>query len=258
MEKKYAPSKKRLDKARKEGNIPKSQYLSQSVGVMLGLLIALIYLSNSWVEHKILIEYIWTDGFKSPAEAVKIAASKYFFLSMKLLLIVSAVNIMVELVQVGFHIEPALLSLKLTKIDPVSGSMKLVDGVKRSWLVVLKFLIILIAIGWFFYGVLQNLDVMIFMPFESLGRVFYQHLMKLIMLAGTLLIALALLDYYVQRKKWFKSVGMSLQDMKQEHKEDEGDPHIKSARKHMHRELVQQDLIKRIRAAKVIIVERAA
>lgn len=258
MEKKYAPSRKRLDKARKEGNVPKSQYLSQTAGIFAGILIGFIYLSNSWVEHKILIEYIWTEGFRSPGKVAGIAASKYLILTFKLLLIVSVVNILTELIQVGLHLEPVLLMLKLDRVNPLAGTKKLVENVKRSWLVVLRFFIIFTFLAWFFYGLAAELEGLVFLPFSALAPFFYSRIMNLTATAGTLLLLLALLDYYLQRRKWFNNVGMSVQDMKQEHKEDEGDPHVKAMRKYQHRELLQQALIKRIRAARVVIVERAA
>lgn len=258
MEKQYKPSKKRLEKARKEGNVSKSQYLSQSCGLLIGLLVCLFYLSNSWVEHKILIEYLWTQGFKEPEQAVSVIASKYLYLTLKLLLIVSVVNITVEILQVGLFLEPGLLALKLDKLNPASGFKKMFENFKNSWLVVLRFIIIASALSWFFYALLGKSEGVLYLPSYLAGKMLYGLVLELSALLGSLLIILAILDYYIQRRKWFKNVGMSLQDMRQENKDDEGDPLVKSLRKHQHRELLQQDLVRRIRAARVVIVERAS
>jgi len=49
---------------------------------------------------------------------------------------------------------------------------------------------------------------------------------------------------------------MSLQEMKDEHKEDEGDPHAKAARKHEHKMLLFAEIEKRVRRSKVVVVSR--
>jgi flagellar biosynthesis protein FlhB len=258
MEKQYKPSKKRLENARKEGNVSKSQYLSQSCGLLTGLLVALYYIGNSWVEHKLLVEYMWTEGFKSPERVIGVIASKYLILTLKLLLIVSTVNLGIETLQTGLHLEPGLLGFKLERINPISGIKKIFGNVKNSWQVVLKFTVIAFTLSWFFNGILAEMGTLFFVPSARASGILSGHIISMTEVLGSQLILFALLDYYIQKRKWFKNVGMTMQEMRQEHKDDEGDPHIKSLRKHRHRELLQQDLVKRIRAAKVIIVERAA
>jgi flagellar biosynthesis protein FlhB len=49
---------------------------------------------------------------------------------------------------------------------------------------------------------------------------------------------------------------MTLQEVREEHKEDEGDPHQKSQRKHEHRAMLMSEVEKRVRRAKVVIVRR--
>jgi flagellar biosynthetic protein FlhB len=49
---------------------------------------------------------------------------------------------------------------------------------------------------------------------------------------------------------------MSLEEAREEYKEDEGDPHMKSARRHEHEAMILSELARRVRSAKVIVVSR--
>lgn len=258
MEKRFEPSKKRLEKARREGNVAKSQYLSQYLVTIAGLLICLAYIANSWVEHKILLQYLWTEGLNSPAEAARIVLGKYAMLVVKLLAILAVTGILSEFAQVGVSIEPGLLGFKLERVDPFGGTKKLFENLKRSWQVVLRLVIVIVVLSWFFTEILGELAGSMTLISASAPAIGFGWVKKLILYMAVCLLGLGLFDYYLQKRKWFQSVGMSFEDMRQEHKDDEGDPHIKAARKAQHQELLRQNLVKRIRSSRVIIVERAS
>lgn len=257
MEKRFAPSKKRLQKARKEGNWPKCQLLSQTPGVLVGLLICLYYLSISWVDHEFLLQYLWTAGFLAPAEVCKVVVEKYFYLVTKLLLIVGGVNLAVETFQSGMHVELSAVHFKWHKLNPVNGAKRLCDALRSSWLVVLRLSLIAGFLGWFFYNLIFELEGYLLLPAGSVQRGGFRWFLQLIAPAGLLLVATAVADYLVQKRKWFKTHGMSHEDLRQESKEDDGDPLLRSTRKARHQELLRDDLIKRIRRSRVIIVEKA-
>ena len=70
------------------------------------------------------------------------------------------------------------------------------------------------------------------------------------------LILLGSLEYVINRHKFLKEMSMTHTELKREHKEDEGDPYLKSSRKLLHQELLSQDLVQRVKRSKVVIVER--
>jgi flagellar biosynthesis protein FlhB len=67
---------------------------------------------------------------------------------------------------------------------------------------------------------------------------------------------LAGLGYGVARWKFFRQHSMSLEEVREEYKQDEGDPHVKSARKHEHEALVMGEIERRVKKAKVIVVRK--
>jgi flagellar biosynthetic protein FlhB len=80
---------------------------------------------------------------------------------------------------------------------------------------------------------------------------------ELVWRIGSLLGLLAAVSYGLARWKFFREHRMSLHELREEHREGEGDPHLKAARKHEHAALVMADLERRVRRSKVIVVRRA-
>jgi flagellar biosynthetic protein FlhB len=66
-------------------------------------------------------------------------------------------------------------------------------------------------------------------------------------------IAIAFIDYAVQRWEYRKQLRMSKEEVKREYKQDEGDPLIKSMRRHLHQELAMGDVKQAVRSADAVI-----
>lgn len=66
-------------------------------------------------------------------------------------------------------------------------------------------------------------------------------------------ILIALIDFMVQRWQYKKQLKMTKEEVKREYKQDEGDPLIKSARRHLHRELAMSDVREQVRTSDVVV-----
>src|SRR5690606_18705192 len=64
---------------------------------------------------------------------------------------------------------------------------------------------------------------------------------------------IALADLVWQRHQHLKTLKMSKDEVKREYKESEGDPHIKSKRKYLHQEMLQQGAVQSTRKASVVV-----
>jgi flagellar biosynthesis protein FlhB len=85
---------------------------------------------------------------------------------------------------------------------------------------------------------------------------FYRLVRSVFVRGGFALVAIAIVAYGLARWQFYKQLKMSLQEVKDEHKEDEGDPHTKAARKHEHRALLFSEVEKRVKRSKVVVVRR--
>ncbi len=65
--------------------------------------------------------------------------------------------------------------------------------------------------------------------------------------------AVAALDWFFQRYQFMKEHRMSKEDVKNEYKEQEGDPHIKGQRKQLHQEMAMNDAAQAVRRADVLV-----
>ncbi|MFA4873962.1 MAG: EscU/YscU/HrcU family type III secretion system export apparatus switch protein [bacterium] len=66
-------------------------------------------------------------------------------------------------------------------------------------------------------------------------------------------IAIALIDFAVQRWNYKKQLRMSKDEVKREYKQDEGDPLIKSMRRHLHQELAMGDVKQAVKSSDAVI-----
>lgn len=75
----------------------------------------------------------------------------------------------------------------------------------------------------------------------------------LVLTAAGAFCVIAALDYLYQRYQYNKNHMMSKDEIKQEFKESEGDPHIKSKRKQLHKEMLSHNALDNVRKAKVLV-----
>src|SRR5262249_45840025 len=81
------------------------------------------------------------------------------------------------------------------------------------------------------------------------------HLMfGLLFKAGLIFLALGAADVLLQKRLHLKSLMMSKYEVQKEFKEDEGDPHIKHLRKHLHEQMLANDVAAKVPEADVVVV----
>jgi flagellar biosynthetic protein FlhB len=77
--------------------------------------------------------------------------------------------------------------------------------------------------------------------------------MKLLGAVVAMLAVVAIADYFFQYRTWFEKQKMSLQDMKQEFKQSEGDPHIKGRIRQLRMARMKKRMMASVPKASVII-----
>lgn len=255
------PTQKRLDEALEKGDVVKSQEVntwfiiagatlvlstfSGSIGG--GILMPLRNLiANSWM--------IRTDGAgllaltQSLGYAV-VAAIGVPFLMLALAAIAGNM-VQHQLVWSGEQLKP-----KFSKISPAAGFKRLFG--KQAVANFLKGLFKLIALG--------AVMVMVLWPdrmrMESFLRVDPADLLPAItgmtvhLLAAVvaILAAVAIADYFFQYRTWYERHKMSLQEMKEEFKQSEGDPHVKGRIKQLRVQRAKRRMMAQVPKASVII-----
>ncbi len=259
-EKTEEPTPKKIEDAKKEGNVPKSQDVSSFVTliVAIGATFALIGFINTRVQ-KLYIYYHQMMGVeltKSTIFDIAVTTLKeMLFMVIPLATVVAISGVIAAVLQFGFIFTTKPLAPKLSKIDPIKGfgklfSMKkLIEGIKITAKVAFVFIIAF----YFLIGFSDELKSVIHLDIHAQMAWLKE---KIILLAAVMLIlffVLALIDLLIVRFQYFKDLRMSKQEIKDEYKQMEGDPQVKARIKKIQMEMAQKRMMQNIPEADVII-----
>src|SRR5262249_53000175 len=91
-------------------------------------------------------------------------------------------------------------------------------------------------------------------PVDNLGHLIFDMVSKFTYRSAAVFVVIAAADYAFQKKMHMKGLKMSKDEVKREYKEDEGDPHFKSKRKHLMQEMVMGGNMQKVRKATAVVV----
>lgn len=258
-EKTEYPTAKKLRKAREDGQVGKSKDFTQTV-----LVIALFsymlargeYLFDSLGAMLLMPSEMLDVGFENAVDAVvvKLLTMAAGILA-PFLLIVIGMGLFIEMLQTGMLISfkalmPSGKKLNIiTNIKNIFAIKNLVEFLKSTLKIVLLACIVYVLLK-------DTIPTLLTLPAAGvLGvRVVAGQLVKeLIIHVGIAYTVISLADFAWQRHQHIKGLMMSKEEIKQEYKESEGDPHIKQKRKHLHQEMLQEGAVQSSRKATVLV-----
>lgn len=165
------------------------------------------------------------------------------------------VALVVNYVEVGFLFTTHPLKPSLNKLNPISGFKRIFS--LRSLVNLLKSLFKLLIVGLVVFSVLNSKKSGLFalsdMPVEYLFGFAGGITLELGLKIGVALVILAILDYFYQRYEYLKSLRMSKQDIKDEHKKMEGDPLVKNRIREKQRRVALRRMMQEVPKADVVI-----
>ena len=260
-EKTLPASGQKIQRAREEGNIARSQDLSS--GLALGVaLLSLVLFGPSMVEVLLSAgryyighaDEITLD--KMSMVGLAIGALRLVALcALPVALAMLASGLFTNLLQVGFLITGKPLVPKFSRLNPISGFQRFVSLRSLVELVksVLKLSLVVVA-AWFAlrHRVDEFLVLMAMTPWGILYGVsglVYSVWWRI----AALMIVLGMFDYGYQRWQHMQDLRMTHQEARQEAKELEGDPHIKRRVRQLQRQIATQRMMKEVPEADVII-----
>lgn len=170
-------------------------------------------------------------------------------------LILCAVAIFFNVVQFGWNFAPYALMPKMTNIDPVAGAKRLLSA--RGLMELVKSLVKLLIIGAITYWVIKSsLDVLGALGFmevrQAASEVFV--MIRKLLGYGILTFAfIAMADYGFQKFQYEKTLKMSRQEVKEEFKEHEGDPHVKARLRKLQLDFARRRMMAEVPKAEVVI-----
>ncbi len=261
-EKTFAPTQKRLEDAAKKGDVLRSKELATAVAAGAGFMG--LWGLGAWMSEGMAaiaraafaFDRDALDGF-TPGAAMGDAALAALPPVLALGAIVAVVTAASQLLLArDGHFIAGNAGFKASRINPLSGFKRIfgTHGLIELGKGLAK-LALLGGIAWVWArDRVPELLMLGTMPFEAqVGR----GLDAIASLTGALLIGLvviAAIDYPLQRFQRNKRLMMSLQEMREENKQAEGSPEMKSARRQRQRDLARGGVAKAMQEAQFVVV----
>jgi flagellar biosynthetic protein FlhB len=255
------PTQKRLDEALERGDVAKSQEINTWF-VIAGAALVLSTFSGSigggiLVPMRNLIANSWMIRSDGPGLLALTASLEYAVIAaigvpLLMLSIAAIVGNMVQhrLVWSGESLKP-----KFSKISPASGAKRIFG--KQAAANFAKGLFKLVALGAVMTAILwperHRLESMVRIDPNAIMPVvtsLTEHLMGAVV---AMLAVVAIADYLFQYRQWFERQKMSLQEMKEEFKQSEGDPRVKGRLRQLRTARMKKRMMAAVPKASVII-----
>ncbi len=260
QEKTEEPTDKKIADARKEGNVPKSQDTSGVITLFVAIL-AVLMLFPFITKHMLLLSHYYFSLVGTPLDKLFmldiaiVTFREVLLMVLPLAVAVAIAGVVAALAQFGFLFTTKAIVPDLKKIDPIKGTKnlfsmkKLIEGVKITFK---SHTTLFVGFVFFFIFIKELPTVALFNLPDQLEWI--KDKMIVISLVMLLVIFIfALIDIVIVRKQYFNSLKMSKQEIKDEMKNMEGDPFIKSKIKQKQMEISRQRMMAEVPNADVVI-----
>lgn len=251
----------RLEESRKKGQIPFSREVTHFFAV-LGILVVISALSPYLGREMVfaLRPYLEKAGQISMEGGLLMGSLsttvwKVFGILALPMAVFAIAGLVSGGIQTKFLVSLDLLKPKLQRISFMSGFKRLFSI--KAFVDFLKGLLKLTVVGGITIAViwpeLDRLDALTSIAVSHIFEELRGLTTQLFVSIACVLLVLAGLDYMFQYFQFMKEMRMSRQEVKEEHKSLEGDPHIKGKRKQKQKELSQSRSIQQIPHATVLV-----
>jgi flagellar biosynthetic protein FlhB len=164
-------------------------------------------------------------------------------------------SLMMGFGQAGFTLAPKAIAADLSKLNPIKGFGRMIGarGWTRVGLAILKIIAIgtaLVVTGWLQLPNLLSMATTDLGPMlAGLGAI----LLRCVAAVLVCVVLLALLDFIFQRFQFAKEQRMTKQEIKEEMKQQEGDPHVKARIRAVQREMANRRMMEDVKGATAVI-----
>lgn len=258
-EKTEKPSPRRLREARRNGKIARSRPLAAAVATLFALAtLALTAPSAAALIQASTRQALLEAGSGSTPIALAFARGLSTLFSVCLPVLAAALvgAILGAGLQVGVVFNGSAIGFKPEKLSPAEGFKNVFS--RRKLLEMVKACALMTCVLWLAWAAARDAAPLsarlplagLVLSWDALCQVVRQFATKAVGLA----LAFGAVDYLLERHAHLKSLRMSREELRQEHKESEGDPQHKARRKAAHKALLQGTVARGVQKATVVIV----
>ncbi len=254
-------SDRRIEQAREQGQVPRSRDTAHLVAA--GALVALLAGAGPWLGEQALrlvasgLRFDRAAAFETGGLALRLGEASVSSLAWTLpVLAILALLLAAATVAVGgWNFATEALAPKFERLDPIAGFGRLADW--RQGLIQLRVITLAAALlgvaAWYLHRNADALDRIARMPLVAgLGAGMGWLVVGIAMLLAVC-VASALIDVPLQLFKHKSDLKMTREEARQEHKEMEGDPHVKGERRRRQRDMSRGRMMAAVPQADVVV-----
>jgi len=261
-EKKHAPSERRWNDAAEKGQLPKSRDVG-SVVVLTAAAATLVFGSGFVAEPigRFAVQMFALDGPQELTIGVvqQLGATAMWTAALALAAPLGAILVAGTLAgaaQTGLSMAPKALEPDWSRVNPLTGFqnhymsatpvVELIKGVFK--------LVLLAIVTWYaIRGPVRDLPTLAGVAPYALPAELAEMAWREVTYALPLMVTLAAIDYGYAAYKQTEQLKMTDQEQREEHKEQDGDPHFKAHRRARARQIATRNAIVAVRSADVVI-----
>ncbi|MBI2060195.1 MAG: flagellar biosynthesis protein FlhB [Nitrospirae bacterium] len=256
-----APTAKRRSEAQSQGQVARSKEISNVV-VLFASLLALYWFGSKMFEglgafmgqtFSHLHQPDFTlQGFYSYAIGIATISAKIIA---PILIVLLIAGVLGNIAQVGFIFSTESLTPNLAKLNPLMGLQRLIS--LNGFVELAKSSVKLVVVGAVAYLVVKKelklIPYITDMSVPAIAAYILKVATKLFIYIGLIMVVIAILDYAYQKWEHEQSLKMTKEEVKDEFKQREGDPQVKSKMRQKQREAAMKRMMQEVPKADVVI-----
>lgn len=252
-EKRFPPSIQRLQRARRDGKVVKSRLVSSASAWMFLTLVLVV--THPWVRIGTLIHWF---KFKVLTPGETFTLSLLVALSAALVCVgsVAVASVLASLLQTRGLVTVTQLVPDLKRVQPGRYISRVREAIGDALLGVARVLALVVVLSPLLVMLIAHAGELFRAPEEWVVPLLGTYLFSAVTRSWGVMIVIGGIAYWCARWRFMKQHRMSLQEVKEEYKESEGDPHVRAARRHEHQALAMADIEKRVRNSKVLVIRK--
>lgn len=258
-------SARRIKEARQRGQVAKSVDITTATQIFIGGLVTMFYLSVVSRQMQVFFKTSLRDSFVLHLNDLTVTALTLGILAflaklvLPLVLLFFFMIVVVEISQVGMHIATKKFTKGLnfkTIFNPLPG-LKRIFFSGRSYFELGKSIAKLTILGWVVYSILrkyvnENINL-ISMNLRDISKFLFDISLELIFKVGAIYVLIAVTDRYYQKYRYKEDLKMTKEEVKEEARQSEGDPMVKSRIRGLMRQRVRKIIFKNVRKSDVVV-----
>ncbi len=260
QEKTEQPTEKRLDDARKKGKVAVSREVNTSIMILFSTIFLYFMVSKGFQEmFRVYANFATNSNMEvgpgNMHDILSFALVRWWHIVVPVFGIMLVLGLAGSILQSGFMWSFEAMKMDLNKLNPLQGIKNLFS--KKSFVELLKGVIKIVLLIYVARKlIISQMPVIFGLSGQDTGTIVSflgEASFALTLKIGIIFLFLAALDFAYQKWDYRKSMMMSMQEVKEEHKEREGNPLVKGRIRSLQREMARHRMMEDVKTADVVV-----